>query len=180
MDEPNERFTQLFEACGPRLYAYACRQVGRANAEDLVADTFVVALRRMDVVPVPTADALAWLVATARKLAANQRRRDRTQERYWVQAVRDFWHHDSTIAAEDAVAERERCLTALAGLSEGDRELLLLVAWEGLTAEEASRVLGISRNAFAVRLHRSRQRLSAALKVVPGSDPRPSTPEVKS
>lgn len=52
---------------------------------------------------------------------------------------------------------------ALAELGERDRELLLLIAWEGLEPAEAAKVLGCSRNALAVRLHRARKRLAAAL-----------------
>jgi RNA polymerase sigma-70 factor, ECF subfamily len=73
--------------------------------------------------------------------------------------VRDGWH--TTASAEEAVAEREESLAALAALSAADRELVLLVAWDGLTAEQAAEVLGISRNALAVRLHRARRRLGA-------------------
>ena len=148
---------------GPRLYAYASRQVGKSRADDLVADTLVIALRRMSSVPASEAEAFVWLVATARRVAANQRRRRMTEQRHWQQAVRDFWQSDTSQSVEAAVTEREQSLAALAALSETDRELLLLVAWEGLTPQDAAGVLGISGNAFAVRLHRSRQRLMKAL-----------------
>jgi RNA polymerase sigma factor (sigma-70 family) len=153
------RFTRLFEAHASRLHAYARRHAGRDGAEDLVADAFSVALRRLDEVPDGNGESLAWLIGTVRKLAANQRRRQQTQDRHWREAVRDAWHASHTASPEDAVAERERCLAALARLSDADREVLLLVAWEGLTAEQAATALGISRNAFGVRLHRARQRL---------------------
>ncbi len=52
---------------------------------------------------------------------------------------------------------------ALAELREGDRELLLLIAWEGLEPAQAAKVLGCSRNALDTRLHRARKRLAAAL-----------------
>ncbi len=81
------------------------------------------------------------------------------RERHWHEAVRDAWHNSVASSPEDSVAERERCLAALADLSDTDREALLLIAWEGLTADQAAQVLGISRNAFGVRLHRARQRL---------------------
>ncbi len=56
-----------------------------------------------------------------------------------------------------------RLRAALAVLSERDREALRLVAWEGLDPERAARAAGCSRGAFAVRLHRARRRLEAAL-----------------
>jgi DNA-directed RNA polymerase specialized sigma24 family protein len=53
---------------------------------------------------------------------------------------------------------------ALLGLSEKDREALLLVAWEDLTSSLAAASLGISAAAFRVRLHRARRRLISALQ----------------
>jgi RNA polymerase sigma factor (sigma-70 family) len=144
MRDRDTRLAEVFEQHAPRLFAYARRQAGPDDAEDLVSEAFVVALRRLDDLPRDPGEALAWLVGTVRKLAANQRRRQRTQDRHWRDAVRDGWH--ATGSPEDTVAEWERCLAALAGLSVTDRELLLLVAWEGLTAEQASTVLGINRN----------------------------------
>jgi RNA polymerase sigma-70 factor (ECF subfamily) len=48
---------------------------------------------------------------------------------------------------------------ALARLSELDREAITLVAWEGLTPNEAAVVVGRSPVAFRVRLHRAKRRL---------------------
>ena len=48
-------------------------------------------------------------------------------------------------------------------LSEVDREVVLLVAWEGLTPVQAATVLGLTSNAFSVRLHRARRRLDELL-----------------
>lgn len=155
----DQRLSELYAAHAARLYAYARRHGDPATAEDLVADAFVVALRRLDAVPLDPGDARAWLIGTVRKLAANGRRRESTREEHWRAAVRDAWHARADGSAEDVVAERDACLEALAALSETDREALLLVAWEGLTSEQAAAALGLTRNAFAVRLHRARLRL---------------------
>ena len=161
MRDPEIRITALFEQHASRLLAYARRQAGSADAEDLVSEAFIVALRRPDELPSESGEAFAWLVGTVRKLAANQRRRRDTQDRHWRDAVRDGWH--TTGSPEDSVADRERCLAALAELPSADRELLLLVAWEGLTTEQAASVLGVSRNTLAVRMFRARQRLETHL-----------------
>ncbi len=126
-----------------------------------MADAFVVALRRPDDLPPDDADAWPWLVATVRRLAANQRRRRASRDRYALEALREGWRLSSVDSHEDAVAEREECLAALAALSETDRELILLTAWDGLSATQAAEVLGIRTNALAVRLHRARRRLAA-------------------
>jgi len=74
---------------------------------------------------------------------------------------------DAVDARLDAEAQRRRLRIALCSLSEPDRELLLLVAWEGLTSAEAAEVLGISKVAARSRLHRARRR---ALHALHGND----------
>lgn len=71
----------------------------------------------------------------------------------------------------DAWAERGRLWAALSGLSDSDRELLLLVAWEGLTPAEAAAALGISQTVARSRLHRARTRAMKALQSQPGGGP---------
>lgn len=160
MNGPSTRLSEAFEAHAGRLFAYARRQVGPNEAEDLVSDAFVVALSKIDDLPDDSREAYAWLVGTVRKLAANARRRKATHDKYWRDAIRDGWHATAQASHEDAVAEREQCLAALARLSVADRELLLLTAWDGLSPEQAAAVLGISRRTLAVRLHRARHRLA--------------------
>ena len=155
----NERLTELYAAHAARLYSYARRHGDRSAAEDLVADTFVVAMRRLDDVPTDPGEARAWLIGTARKLAANRRRRETSRDGYWRDAVREGWHAHVDASAEEVVAERDECLRSLAALSAADREVVLLIAWEGLSQDQAARVLGLSRNALSVRLHRARRRL---------------------
>lgn len=158
--DPDDRLGRLFTQHAPRLRAYARRHVDAAEADDLVADAFVVALRRPDAVPADDREAWPWLVGTVRRLAANQRRRRDTRERYWAEVLREHWR-DAAGSPEEAYAEREECLAALAALSDVDRELVLLIAWDGLTPAQAAEVLGIRANACAVRLHRVRRRLGA-------------------
>ena len=157
------RLAELYAEHASRLFAYARRHGDPASAEDLVADAFVVALRRLEKVPHDTGEARAWLIATVRRLAANRRRRQSSQDQHWRAAVREGWHARADSSAEEVVAERDACVSALAALSETDREALLLVAWEGLTPDQAAVVLGVTTNAFSVRLHRARRRLELRL-----------------
>jgi RNA polymerase sigma-70 factor (ECF subfamily) len=71
----------------------------------------------------------------------------------------------SSVAADpaDGVVERDAALTALERLSASDRELLCLLAWDGLTPAEAAESLGVSSSTFAVRVHRARRRFDSAL-----------------
>lgn len=163
MTKSDERLTALYAAHAARLFAYARRFGPPETAEDLVADAFIVAMRRDDDLPTDTGEAYGWLVGTVRKLAANQRRREASYDKYWREAVRTYWTAAATESPETVVAERDACLAALGKLSETDRDLLLLVAWDGLTPEQAGAALGISRRTLAVRLHRARQRLTLHL-----------------
>ncbi|RLV47759.1 RNA polymerase sigma factor [Nocardioides mangrovicus] len=158
-EDQRDRLSELYEEHASRVYAYARRHAAPESAEDLVADAFIVAMRRIEAVPVEPDEARAWLIGTVRKLAANGRRRSQTSSQWWQGAVRDAWHLGSEGSAEDVVAERDSCLRLLGELTEVDREALLLIAWEGLSARQAAVVLGITPNAFSVRVHRARSRL---------------------
>lgn len=167
MTTSDDRVGALFVTHAARLFAYARRYGPPELAEDLVSDAFVVAVRRHRDLPDDIGEAYAWLVGTVRKIAANQRRRDASYDRYWREAVRTYWRADASESPESVFAERDACLSALASLSESDRDLLLLVAWDGLTPEQAGAALGISRRTLAVRLHRARQRLTLHLVPAP-------------
>jgi RNA polymerase sigma-70 factor (ECF subfamily) len=132
----------------------------------------VIAWRRLDDVP---DDALPWLLGCARHVLAHQRRRSRRDvallDRLAAEGV-----PDSAVGGDRVLAR------ALAQLSVQDRELLLLIAWEGLDPGQAARVLGCSHNALAVRLHRARKRLAAALSQADADDrpgPRPRAEEAR-
>ncbi len=155
---PGDRLEELFEAHHRALLAYAARRSPTmADAEDVVAEVFLVAWRRLDDVPAGD-EALPWLYAVARKTLGNQRRgflrRGRLQQRLEQTADRPI---------DAPPPETEPALEALARLSADDQELLRLVAWEELSHAEIAAVLGISVNAVAIRLHRARARFEGAL-----------------
>ena len=137
------------------VLAYALRRADPATAEDVVAETFVIAWRRMDDVPDPP---LPWLLGVARRVLANLRRGERRRI-----ALLDRLRREPVATAHAPPGEEGRVLAALASLRERDREALLLHAWEGLDHAGAGTVMGCSPAAFAVRLHRARQRFARAL-----------------
>jgi RNA polymerase sigma-70 factor, ECF subfamily len=138
------------------VLAYVLRRTSPGVADDVVADVFLVAWRKLDRLP---AEPLPWLLGTARKLLANRRR---GEERTVALHRRLAAEHDGvTAGSEDEVDER--VIRALAHLSERDRELLMLLAWEELSQAEAAEVLGLRRNTVAVRLHRARRQFAEAL-----------------
>jgi RNA polymerase sigma-70 factor, ECF subfamily len=154
--ERRARLEALFTEHAEAVRAYALRRIGREAADDAVSEVFVVACRRIEHVP---ADALPWLLACARRVLANQRRGARRRS-----ALAGRLSAERAPAPPEWDVGRSPLLTALAGLRERDREVLLLTAWEGLDAARAAAALECSRAAFAVRLHRARRRLAGAIE----------------
>lgn len=150
----------LYAAYATAVHAYARRRVEPAGADDVVGETFLAAWRRLD--DVPSDDPLPWLYATARHVVANQRRGNarRVALRVRIAAERPVTSALPAGLSEDG----ELLLRALAGLRPGDREALLLIAWEGLEPARAAATLGCSRAALHVRVHRARRRLREALE----------------
>jgi len=151
------QFEQLYRAYADRVHAYALRRTSAAAADDVVAEVFVVVWRRLDRVP---EEPLPWLYGVARRVVANRRRSESRAAALHERLA------DGRPAPEPPVVSPEvddRVQRALAGLSERDRELLLLIAWEGLRVNEAAQALGVRSGTLAVRLHRARQRLARAL-----------------
>jgi RNA polymerase sigma factor (sigma-70 family) len=152
------RFEALFGEHGKAVYAYARRRASAADADDVVSETFVVAWRRIEDIP---ANARPWLLAVARRVLANldrsANRRGRLQRR--LEALPT---HPTTEPAGSADVVRR----ALERLSPAEREAITLLAWEGLTPDEAATVLGCTRSAMYLRLHRARKRLAAELAQV--------------
>lgn len=169
MSQANDagEFTACWERDAPRVLSYARRHVPGDEAQDVVSETFVQAWRRWADVPDP---ALPWLLTTARHTIANQRRGLRRRAALAERVARLDQVAASATDASVLAEERTEALTALAGLPEAQREALLLVAWDGLTLEQAARVLGIRAGALRVRVHRAR------LSLAQPAAPSPNTP----
>ena len=154
MDERRTRLESLFDAHAAAVAAYALRRTDRDTAQDVLSETFLVAWRRLDEVP---AEPRPWLYAVARRCLANQRR----SASRW-QSLRRRLEREAPEQLAPRLLDAE-LKSALRQLSPADRELLLLVAWEGLSPAEAAVVLGCAPSTARLRLHRARRRLAAAL-----------------
>lgn len=150
------RFGRMCEAHTAAVLAYALRRTSREDAADVVAETFFVAWRRLD--DVDERSALPWLYAVARRVLLSQQRATRRQ-----QAIAERVAAGLPEASETAFGS-PRVLEALAALSEAEREVLMLTAWEELSSTDAARVLGCSATAYRIRLHRARKRLRERLE----------------
>jgi RNA polymerase sigma-70 factor (ECF subfamily) len=152
VEDRRARFERLYGAHSPDVALYALRRADRETAQDVVSETFTVAWRRLDEIP---DEPLPWLYGVARRVLANQRR-SATR----LAALRRRLEPAQSPPTE---VSDVTLANALLRLDETDRELLMLVAWEGLSPSEAAAALGCSDSACRVRLHRARRRLAAAL-----------------
>lgn len=161
------RFSRLYQEHEREILRYALRRSAEPqDAADVVAETFLVAWRRLGEVPV-NAEARLWLYATARRVLANHQRGVKRRTRL-AERLRDELRRQLPLQP----ASDRPVLDALAGMADADRELLMLVGMEELSPSEAARVLGISTMAARTRLHRARRRLRARLAGEPEEKPR--------
>jgi RNA polymerase sigma-70 factor (ECF subfamily) len=160
-----DRFDELYRKNYAAVVRYARRRADPDTVGDVVAETFLIAWRRLDFVPADAAAAQAWLYGVARRVLANiersRRRADRVALRLGQQSRAE--HMPDTAGS---VAERARMAQALAALSSSDQEVLRLIGWEELDLAGAAIAMGCSRSTMTVRLHRARRRLEKALGAI--------------
>jgi len=159
-DARRERFEQVFATHRDAVLGYLRRRTDSGHdAADLLADTFLVAWRRLDDVPLAP-QTRPWLYGVARRLLANHRRGEGRRHALATKLRNELSETppDHQPLQDDTPAAR-----AFRALPEQDRELLSLVAWEELDTAQLATVLGISRNAVRIRLHRARKRFAKLL-----------------
>lgn len=153
----NERakaFAETFAANYGRVHAYAARRVGADGADDIAAETMMIAWRRRDALP---AAPLPWLYGIARNLIARQHHaaaRRRT--------LRRSLEFERPAPCEEPAGD-PALAAAWAALRPADREVLALIAWDELSVHDAATVLGVPAAVFSVRLYRARRRFEARL-----------------
>jgi RNA polymerase sigma factor (sigma-70 family) len=161
-----ERFAVLFDRHAPHIHRYLARRAGRQVADDLVAETFLTAFAKRDRYDLGYSDARPWLYGIATNLVGQHHRDEARQYRIMQRAVAEPDvpdHADRVAAGVTAQATRARLDGALAGLPAGDRDVLLLIAWEQLTYQEVSRALAIPAGTVRSRLHRARAKVRQVL-----------------
>jgi RNA polymerase sigma-70 factor (ECF subfamily) len=149
--DDRERFSCLFEANYGLVHAFAERRVGRDLADEVTAETFAVAWRRLEAVP---QEPLPWLYGVARNVVARQYRASARQGQACEMLARE---RPRAVVQDDG--EHDELWRAWKQLSDSDREVLALIVWEELPVRDAARVMGVSPSVFSVRLHRARRRL---------------------
>jgi RNA polymerase sigma-70 factor (ECF subfamily) len=164
-----EAFTGLYDRHAPAIHRYVARRLGPDAADDLMAETFLIAFRKRRRYDLARADARPWLYGIATRLVARHRKAETARylllERLGGETAAEPVDSEARVAAQ---ALRGPLARALAGLPEVYREPLLLVAWADLTYEEVAAALEIPVGTVRSRLSRGRARLRAALG---GADP---------
>lgn len=161
-----DAFAELFHRHFGEIERYVARRVGPEAAEDIVAETFLVAFRRRDSYDCSRTDARPWLYGIATNMIRRHRRDEvralRALERTGVDPVMP----ESFTDRVDGQMSVSRLLApALARLNAGQRDVLLLTAWAGLTLDQIADVLDIPHGTARSRLNRARKKIRVALEV---------------
>jgi len=155
------RFAEIFDRHFDAIHRYLVRRVGRQLADDLAAETFVEAFRVRDRYDETRPNARPWLHGIAANLVRHHHREERRRlmayARTGVDPIADeFGPAESRV---DAHALGPRIALALASLRAGDRDTLLLFAWEHLSYEEIGHALDVPIGTVRSRLNRARRRV---------------------
>lgn len=156
----SQGFEDFVRGVADELLAYFARRVTPGeDAADCLSETLLVLWRRRDRLPEPHDERRAWCYGIARTVLAAHRRTGARRLAIAQRLADELQHHPIAPVADD-----DDAITALATLPERDRELVTLVAWEGLTVAQAAVVLGIRADAARARYSRARRRLRAHLE----------------
>ena len=168
MASPADRqdlFRRIYEARYGAIAAYARRRVDHHDADDVVAETFLVAWRRLSDIP-QGEGTLPWLYGVARKVISQRRRGARRGGMLLARLARVGPVGDVAISESDLFDMQEPVHQALVKLRPQDQELLRLSEWEDLAPAQLAVIYECSVNAVTIRLHRARRRFGQALQAV--------------
>lgn len=163
-----DMFAVIFDRHAPYVHRYLARRLGRQAADDLVAETFMAAFGKRKRYDFTRPDARPWLYGIATNLVGQHKRDEARQLRLRnaISPELPAAEHAERVVAQVAAQAMGRLLgTALAELSARDRDVLLLIAWEGLTYDEVATALDIPVGTVRSRLNRARKQVREVLEV---------------
>ena len=172
-----EAFAALYDRHAAPIHRFAGRRLGDQMADDVVGETFLAAFRRRKRYDLRRADARPWLYGIAANVIGKHRRAEVRMLRAFARTGADpvaAGHADLVDSRVCAAAVQRDLAAALAGLSAGDRDVLLLIAWADLSYEETAAALRIPVGTVRSRLNRARRKVREALG---GQDPTSSNQE---
>jgi RNA polymerase sigma-70 factor (ECF subfamily) len=161
-----EHFTVLFRRHAPHIQRYVVHRLGQDAADDIVAETFLLAFRQRDSYDQTRADARPWLYGIATNLIGRHRRAEIRLYRALARTGIDPVMEPFTDKVDDRVsasAASRRLAGALARLPQEHRDTLLLMAWGDLSYEEIATALGVPVGTVRSRISRARNKLRRTL-----------------
>jgi RNA polymerase sigma factor (sigma-70 family) len=161
-----EQFTVLFRRHAPHIQRYVVRRLGQDAADDIVAETFLLAFRQRDCYDQTRADARPWLYGIATNLIGRHRRTEIRMYRALARTGADPVMEPFTDRVDDRVSAStasRRLAAALARLPEEFRDTLLLVAWGDLSYAEVATALEVPVGTVRSRMSRARSKLRRTL-----------------
>lgn len=170
-----ELFGVVFDRHFATIHRYLERRIGRDGADELAGEVFRIAFEQRKRFRPVHESALPWLYGLATNLMLKRWRGERREARAVARleaASRNGGspEDDENVERMTATVARARLLAALAELPEGDRDVVVLVAWEELTYEEVATALDIPVGTVRSRLNRARTRLRELLPEI-GNEP---------
>jgi RNA polymerase sigma factor (sigma-70 family) len=163
--DPAAAFGRLFDEHARSLYRYLARRAGDSIADDLVAETFLVALQSRQAYDPARASARSWLFGIATNLLLRHLRQERRNYRATARAagasVVPEGHEASVADRVDAGLRARQLAQALIALQPGDRDVLLMISWAEMDSHEVAEALDIPVGTVRSRLHRARRLLRA-------------------
>ena len=158
------------------VFSFARRRCTRpVDVADLVSITFLEAARSAHSFNPDRGTARAWLLGIAMPCLADMHKVDVRQrlllDRVDPSARLSPDEYEAIERQIDAAALGPRLRAALASLTEAERDLFELVAYDGASVAEASRALGVSPVAGRMRLARARRRMQTVLRRAPADLP---------
>ena len=176
MTEGEVAFIDLYERFYRPVYAYCRRRTTGDAVDDVVAETFLIAWRKIDQVP-PSSEGLLWLYGVAYRVIGHQWRTHSRRESL-NQKLKGMGQAPQEIPEELLVVRHEsrQVLEALSNLKPTDKEILLLSAWESLPQADIAVALNISIGAVRQRLHQAKRNLAKQYERLDRSGDRTAAP----
>lgn len=164
LDEPS-RFATIFDRHFDVIHGYLQRRVGQDLADELAAQTFLIAFDHRPAYDRAYPNARPWLFGIATNLLRRERRQELRRLRAYAKTGLDplldpFEGLESRL---DASRNGPVLAVALGRVSTEERDVLLLHAWADLSYAEIARTLGVPIGTVRSRLARARGRLRELL-----------------
>lgn len=160
-------FGDLFHRHATVVHRYIARRAGTETADEVMAETFLVAFERRERFDHTYSDARPWLLGIATNLLAAHRRRE-ARHLHTLARAADPEGDDGGLgrvaARADATADLHRLAARVRALPDGDRDVLLLHAWAELTSEQIAHALHIPVGTVRSRLSRARKALRGSAR----------------